>query len=489
MKYAKKDSLLIKVLCPFLAVIVFFVNTWPAKAATTSVTQTATTPPPPEPYELLYVIFNEEDPKTIGIELHNQIRRVDGSISALVSVRADNLIAYNLTFETSDAHSDYLTTMTFLPLYPGHTYEIGTIILEPGGYFEVTATPFGMSSDDVRNKMTVIQLAVLVMHLAGARPPTNVYEGIKAIPDAFEEVWGPIGAIAGFVKAVWEIFETKDASGETLIALGEVIAEAPGGSESLADLVNLITLEAGVKLTSTLIDNIFKAINIFNLIGNVKTAVDAFVQLKTYPVYITATVTPAPEIVQTVDRYQVFELNEPYQVDLAYKNISSEIWEPDADYSLSILVEGIPFFQLPLENLVTRDQIAYWSFRQNAFAVPGIYHITYQMTYNGTLIGKAIPGEIVVVPEKSDSLKDLINGLVEDAFKNVGDQLEQAIKELEFMIAQAIINEITQRLRELCGGTGLYLSAGLVLYWNVRRSRRKQRENEALVGEKSHDKN
>jgi hypothetical protein len=428
---------------------------------------------PAEPYSELYVVYNHPEVQTFWIEIRDQNRDPGGSVSAHLYVRADSLIAYNLQFSSTSEDGKYLEGIDFLPLYPGRTYDIGRITINNGEHLEISGTKFGLGDETVMQKMTMVQIAILFIHLVGATPPTNIQEGISELPDAFDDVFlGRIGAIAGFIKTVQEIFSSRNASPETLLDVGETVASTDKGADVIADLVNIFTKPAGIRYHRTLIKSIFTAINIFQYGENVMRSVNAFGQLKNYPDYLTATISIAPRLVQPPSRYRVFELNDLYSVNLSFENLSGGIWRSTEDYQLWVSMDEIPFEKIDLITDIEPAGIATWNFESNAPGIPGIYHISYQMALEGFPIGPKIPAEIVVIPQKSGSLRDIINGLVEDYIQKAGDRFNDYIRELEAKIINAILKDILDRLSQICGGSGMVAILGITLYRRQKRRRK-----------------
>lgn len=192
--------------------------------------QAATPSSLPEPYTYLYVIYNHPETKTFSIELREQTQNLDGSVTAKIAVRAESLIAYNLTFNESDTNGGYLKDIDFLPLYPSHVYEIATITIKPGGYFTVKGTKFGLD-ESVLWKMTIIQMCILSMHLVGAKPPVDAYEFWESVPEAFNTVPGLGGTVATFASALFDIFGKEKRPTQALAKLGNVIADFDAGSK------------------------------------------------------------------------------------------------------------------------------------------------------------------------------------------------------------------------------------------------------------------
>lgn len=432
--------------------------------------QAATPPSSPEPYTYLYVIYNNLEIKTFSIELREQMRNLDGSVTAKIAVRAESLIAYNLTFDESDTNGGYLRDIDFLPLYPSHVYEITTITIKPGGHFTVQGTKFGID-ESMLWKMTLIQMCILVMHLVGAKPPVDTYEFWESVPEAFDTVFGPIGATASLFSAGFEIFGREPEPAQAIIDLGNAISEVDAGADAMADGVNLITKSKGVKVTGSLVQKFFKALNVLEITSNIKQAVDAYQQLQKHPDLAIATIALAPEIVGRPERYRVFEINEAFSSELVFKNIASEAWLAEQDYELWVMLESVPLNRIPLTALIPRGGEARWEVQQRAPAIPGIYHLKYQMAVRGIPIGLPIPAEIVVVSEKSDDLQDLINTMIDEARREAGERFDEFQVELERRITEAIISEIQRRLQEICSGLGAIVVIGGLSIWSRWRTR------------------
>jgi len=427
----------------------------------------------PEPYTDLYAVYSHPDNQVISVEIYNQRRLPNGSVSAAIAVRAESLIAYNLTFDEDRTTGETWEELDFLPLYPGHIYDITTVTIQPGGYFTIRATKFG-EDESVLTKMTLVQLCVLAMHLVGAKPPTNARELAQAAADSFSIVFGPIGAIAGTLSAILEIFNSEPDTGKALMNIAQTVGEIPRLPELLAKGINLIVKE-GPQITGGMVKGAFEALNVLNIVGNLKRTWNAYEQLNEFPVLVEATITLAPTVVEWPERYQVFEINKSHQTRVAFQNVSSEIWLPEEGYELLILSGQIQVARVPLAQSVRIGQEVYWDIPQRAPPIPGIYPITYQMALRGVPIGPSAPGEIVVVPENSDDLTSLINTLVEEAKREAGERFDEYVEELERHIWEAIIAEIERRLREICGGTAsVTLLAGSMVWFRERRRKRNE---------------
>lgn len=442
--------------------------------------QAATSSSLPEAFTRLYVIYNHPETKTFSIELRNQTQNLDGSVTAQIAVRAESLIAYNLTFDEGDANGGYWKDINFLPLYPGHVYEIATITIKPGGYFTVQGTKFGLD-ESILWKMTLIQMCILAMHLVGAKPPVDYYELAESIPEAFDTLYGPVyggaGAVASLTSAVFEIFGREPQPAQAVIDLGDAISEVDAGADAIADGINLITKSKGVKATGSLVQRIFGVLNKLEIASDLKRTYDAYKQLQDYPDLATATITLAPEVVGQPDRYRVFEINQTFNSEFVFKNRGSEVWLPEQGYELWIMLEIFPLNRTPLAATIPRNKDARWGVQQQAPAIPGIYHLKYQMALKGVPIGLPIPAEIVVVPEKSDDLQDLIRALVDETMREAGERFDEFRAELERQIAEAIISEILRRLREICGGTGVTIVIGGLSIWSRWRRFSKKRSS------------
>lgn len=445
--------------------------------APTSRVQAATPSTLPEPYTYLYVIYNNPEIKTFSIELREQTRNLDDSVTAQIAVRAESLIAYNLAFDESDTSGGYLKDIDFLPLYPSHVYEIGTITIKPGGYFAVKGTKFSLD-ESVLWKMTLIQMCILVMYLVGARPPVDTYEFWESVPEAFDTVFGPIGAIASLASAGFEIFGREPQPAQAVIDLGDAISEVDAGADAIANGINLITKSKGVKVTGSLVQKFFDALNVLEITSNIKRAFDAYQQLQSYPDLPIATITLAPEIISQPDRYRVFEINEAFSSEPVFRNRGSEEWLAEHGYELWVVLDTIPLNRLPLVAVIPRGKEALWEIQQQAPAIPGIYHLQYQMAIKGVPIGLPIPAEIVVVPEKSDDLQSLIEAMVDETMREAGERFDEFRAELERRITEAIISEIQRRLQEICGGTGAMAIIGGLSIWSRRRTQSRKRSHD-----------
>jgi len=445
--------------------------------APTAHAQAATPSSLPEPYTYLYVIYNNPEIKTFSIELREQTRNLDSSVTAQIAVRAESLIAYNLTFSESDTNGGYLKDINFLPLYPSHVYEIATITIKPGGHFTIQGTKFGLD-ESVLWKMTLIQMCILFMHLVGAKPPVDTYEFWESVPEAFDTVFGPIGATASLFSAGFEIFGREPEPAEAIIDLGDAISEVDAGADAIADGVNLITKSKGVKVTGSLVQKFFDALNVLEITSNIKRAFDAYQQLQKHPDLAIATITLAPEIVSQPERYRVFEINEAFSSEPVFRNIASEAWLAEQGYELWVMLETVPLNRIPLTALIPRGEEVRWTVQQQAPAMPGIYHLKYQMAVRGVPIGLPIPAEIVVVPEKSDDLQDLINAMIDETKREAGERFEEFQAELERRITEAIVSEIQRRLQEICGGTGAMVVIGGLSIWSRWRTHTRKRSRD-----------
>jgi len=428
--------------------------------------------PLPEPYTDLYVIYSEPNADIISIEIRDQTRLSNGRVRAAIAVRAESLIAYNLTFHEMHSTGEAWEELDFLPLYPGRIYELSTITFEPGGHFTVTATKFG-EDESVVPKMTLVQLCILALHLVGAKPPMEWREFPQAVADSFDDVIGPIGAIAGALSAVLEIFSEEPDIGDALLNIADAVDEFTDLSDVIAKGVNLIVKE-GPQVTGNMIGNVFKALDVLNIVGNVKRTWDAYRQLKDLPPFAQAKITLAPIVTEWPDRYSVVEINKIYQTRIAFRNVGSELLLPEQGYELLVLWGQFPVGYVPLDRTIRIGQTVYWDVSQRAPPIPGVYRINYQLALGGVPIGSLVPAEIVVVPENSDNLTELINGLVDEARQKAGERFDEIVEELEQRIMEAIIAEIERRLREICGGTtSAILMAGTAIWLGGRRRRRR----------------
>jgi len=451
---------------------------------TAAVPARAQSQPLPEPYTDLYVVYNTPEPKTFSIEITGQRRRSDGSVDARIAIRAESLIAYDLEFQQSKTSGTVWEDIDFLPLYPEHTYELASMNFQPGGYFVVRGAKFSHREENL-TKMTVVQMAILVMHLVGARPPAEWREAPAAVADSFSIVWGPVGAVASGLSALLEMFREEKDVGKILTNIGLAMGDIPKLPEALASMINLI-VKQGPQVTGALIKDVFKALNVLNLVGNVKRAADAFNALKSYPDPVEATITLAPVPVVRPTRYRVLEVGESYQPTLVFHNVGGEPLDPEKGFEMLVLSSGFTIAHIPLARFIRIGEQFEWSIPQIAPPIPGIYQISYQMAVRGTPIGPLVPAEIVVVPRNSGSLTGAINALVEDALRRAGDRFDEVRRDLERRITEAIVAEINRRLEimlaelmsklnELCGGAGAALLWGVGAVWLVQRRRRQGR--------------
>lgn len=379
-------------------------------------------PHPAEPFTDLYVVYSHPKEKTFSVELREQTRLPDGSVTARIYVRAESLIAYNLTFDDYQPIRDNQDlslktgweTETFLPLYPSHVYEIGLVTIEPGGYFSIQGTKGGPEDGSQLTKMRLIQFCILVMHLVGATPPVDTYEFARAVPEAFDDVFGPIGGFASFFSGMFELLGREKDPIKALYDFGQALAEFPGGADLIAKGVNLIAKTGGA-ITGSIVKKAFDVLTGAAIARNVKRTIDASKQLFDLPDPVMATITLAPIVLQQPERYRVFEINENYQVVAVFQNAGSELWLPEQGYELLVMADRFPFARIPLTRYVARGGEARWELDQRAPPIPGIYPIRYQMALNGVPIGMPVPAEIVVVPEDSDNLQSLIEALVAEA--------------------------------------------------------------------------
>lgn len=411
----------------------------------------------------IYVVYSYPDEEIFTIELRDQqpLSYSAGGAGALVSIRADSLIAYNLTFETGCSYAlneqgctngASWTEIDFLPLLPGHTLDLGSIDIQPGGYFTVQASKFGLE-DNYLDEMTLLQLGVLGVHLVGLKPPTGWHDMPKYIIDSFKTVIGPIGSIASILSELYEaIFEGDDLV-EALDDVAKLVLDTDEVQEGIAKVINLIAVNAP-EVTGEMVGEAFDGLELLNVLGNVKRTIDAFNQMRNHPEFATATITLAPAVTAWPERYQVLEINEPYETQIALRNMGSEYWTPEEGYELWVMLDNWPLQPLSLDTLVAPGDFATWSVPQEAPLVPGIYRLGYQMTLYGTSIGPSIPAEIVVVPENSNELTALIEAMVENAKREAGERFDEFIADLERRITEALLAEIERRLREICGGTG-----------------------------------
>jgi hypothetical protein len=438
----------------------------------------------PEPYTDLYVVYNTPEPKTFSIEITGQRRRSDGSVDARIAIRAESLIAYDLEFEQEKTSGAVWEDIDFLPLYPQHTYELASINFQLGGYFVVRGAKFSHKEENL-TKMTVVQMAILVMHLVGARPPAEWREAPQAVADSFSIVWGPVGAIASGLSALLEMFREEKDVGKILTNIGLAMGDIPKLPEAIASIINLI-VKQGSQVTGAVIKDVFGALNVLNLVGNAKRAADAFNALKSYPDPVEATITLAPVLVARPARYSVLEIGENYQPTLVFHNVGGEPLDPEQGFEMLVLSSGFTIARIPLARFIGIGEQFEWSIPQIAPPMPGIYQISYQMAVRGTPIGPLVPGEIVVVPRNSGSLTGAINALVEDALRKAGDRFDEIRRDLERRITEAIVAEINhrleimltdlmRRLNELCGGAGAALLWAVGAVWIIQRRRRQER--------------
>lgn len=437
----------------------------------------------PEPYTDLYVVYNTTEPKTFSIEITGQRRRLDGSVDARIAIRADSLIAYDLEFQQSKTSGAVWENIDFLPLYPGHTYELASINFQPGGYFVVRGVKFGHKKENL-TKMTVVQMAILVMHLVGARPPAEWREAPQAVADSFSIVWGPIGAVASGSSALLEMFREEKDVGKMLTNMGLALGEIPMMREAIAKIINLI-VKQGPQVTGAIIKGAFDALNVLNLVGNVKRAVDAFNALRSYPELVEARITLAPVPITRPARYRILEIGESYQTKLVFHNVGAEPLDPEKGYEMLVLSNGFVIAHIPLARFVRIGEQFEWSVPHIAPPIPGIYSISYQMALRSVPIGPLVPGEIVVVPRNSDSLTGAINTLVQNALREAGDRFEEVRLDLERRITEAIkaeinrrlemiLNDLVSSLNDLCGGASVMLLWTISAVWIVQRRRQER---------------
>ena len=437
-----------------------------------------------EPYKDLYVIYSHPGHELVGVELRNQRQLPNGDVEASISIRGDSLIAYELIFEVNCSpqstgegqcpsnNTQTWTNVEFLPLYPGRVYDLGNIRIPRGSSFVVKAAKFGLEEDSL-GKMTMIQLSLLAVHLVGVTPPIGYHEFPQATIDSFKIVIGPIGAVASTLSAIYKlIFERDDPIG----ALGDIkdaVLELDSIQELIADVINLIVVN-GPKITGGMVGKAFDALNLLKVVGYAERTVEAFNQLRNHPELVTATITLAPEVIEWPDRYRVFEIGEFFETEMTLRNAGGELWGPDQDYALLVMLEKIPIQIVPLDTYVRTGEDALWNIPQRAPPVPGVFRLRYQMTQQGYLIGRIIPAEIVVVPENSSNLRTLIKAMIADAKAETGDRFDELISALERHITEALLAEIERRLLEICGGTG---SIPLILIgfygWSSWRRKRK----------------
>lgn len=424
----------------------------------------AGTRPLPEPYTHLYVIYESGDERAISIEITNQVRLPgDRGISATLAVRAESLIAYDLTFQQHKTSGQQLEELEFLPIYPGRTYQIGSLIIEPGGYLTINAWKFGATEDRLW-KTTTVQLAILVLHLVGASPPTNLRETIQAAADSAAIIPGGFGLAASSLSLILEAFSEEPNLLQALEKLGDAVlniaTDVSGFWDDLASFSNSILKQD--RITGT---DVEAGWNTIKLGLNIPRVHEAINELREYPPLTSAVIVAAPLVTQSAERYRVLQLNEPYKVSVEFQNASGRVWSPSDGYELLILANGWPVLREQLVRSVGGDAHARWDLNQKAPAVPGIYHISYQMALKGKPIGPVVPGEIVVIPERSPSLRDYLETLIEDTRRRAVKEFDEYTADLERRIGEAIAKEITQRLRELCGGTlGIVLAVGSVAW-------------------------
>lgn len=455
-----------------LAAVLLLTSAVPARAQSQAL---------PEPCTDLYVVYNTPEPKTFSIEITGQRRRADGSVDAAIAIRAESLIAYDLEFQQEKTSGSVWEDITFLPLYPEHTYDLASINFQPGGYFIVRGTKFSHREENL-TKMTVVQMAILVMHLVGARPPAEWREAPEAVADSFSIVWGPVGAIASGLSGLLAMLREEKDFGKALTNIGLAMGDIPRLPEAIASIINLIA-KSGSQVTGALIKDVFNTLNILNVVGNVKRAADAFGALKNYPDPVEAIITMAPVPVVRPARYRVLEIGESYQPTLVFRNVGGEPLVPEKGFEMLVLSSGLTAARIPLTRLVRIGEQFEWSIPQIAPPIPGVYQISYQMAVRGTPVGPLVPGEIVVVPRNSGGLAGVVNALVEDALRRAGDRFEEFRRELERRITEAIVAETNRQLEimlsglmgelnELCGGSSAALLWVVGAVWLVQRRRR-----------------
>ena len=176
---------------------------------------------------LLEVVRRSGAEDVIEVILENPIENPDGTVSAVLSIKALKRIAYNISFENdgpADVFLDSLETIEFLPLYPHNTYFVGRVTLHPESSLIIRQDKWGTGSATDIAKMTVVNASVLVLELLGIEPLAEF--------DVFE--------FATLIGEALSVIPFGDAS---LIATHRLITDIESGADAvtiLEDLVNLI---------------------------------------------------------------------------------------------------------------------------------------------------------------------------------------------------------------------------------------------------------
>ena len=407
--------------------------------------------PIPEP-KYLQVLGDPRSDDILLVEPRDEVRQGQ-LVSADLFVRTDKLIAYGLTFRQQGVAPEWLAHTAFVPLYPKNTYYLGNFTFQPDGSITITGDKLGYSVQD-NSLMVITNLAVLVMHLVGAKPPVDSLSGLAAVMQSVSVIPGPVGTAGTFGVLMTDI--AQDAK-PTKIAqdIVETVSDVKQVPEWVAALINELMKEDfidGAEVSATL--------SSLKLLLNCRDVVDALEQLSTLPRHteIKIVVRPMPPELIAQSDYPIVEVCSESVIWFELQNVGFTTWRAGQDFML-VNTNGQPLGcprELKLEHDIPVSASTRWSLPIRAPCVPGVYRTEWQMRQGGRAFGPVLAAEIIVIPRNSDNLSSVISEMMEDARHNVSDQFDEAWKatrqDIEDLILTELERQVSDLLHNLCGG-------------------------------------
>jgi len=427
--------------------------------------------------ELLEVTYSPDKPRIISVEIDNERLNPDDSITANISIKAETLIAYDITFSHNGDPESWLNNLTFLPLYPLNTYDLGSVTFKRGSSIIVAADKFGKSGEEAAY-MVIIDLAVLVMHVIGEIPPTTWDQARAAISKAITLL--PLGSkVMLLAKANLLMAHISEGESPTTILLDfeSILETLTGVPEVIAELIN-----SSFEDISIVAGDVAAALKAGKLLLNIPKVAGAIGDLLTAPAHAEAIISPFAMIVELPD-FPVLQPGEKGTIHFDIQNIGAYTWQ-SGEYALKN-VGGNSLGAMSPQALaidVPPGYFARWELAITAPSAPGVYRTEWQMTHGETLFGPVMFCEVIVIPEGSGDLGELIEQLIEELKQRAEERFEQEWEKLRERIEELIQRELERLWREFweslfrqCCGANVVAPVALLLgAWGISHKRRRR---------------
>ena len=176
--------------------------------------------------------------------------------------------------------------------------------------------------------------------------------------------------------------------------------------------------------------------------------------------------------------YDVVLPGETAELIFKIRNEGTERWSgPDYEFvALSDNLPGVPE-SLAVQGEVLPYNSISWIIQANVPDLPGVRSVEYQMHYRGEPFGDVITGYVFVLPEELQGLEQQIRKQIEQWQQQGQQAVEDLVKEIGTMIANAVAQQaqgLLDRLLIWCNASIGTLGAAIAFVYVRRGSRRKQ---------------